>query len=171
MFGYGKTVLAAAALLVATSVNAATVSINGGGTVTCDLDCSVLVDESGTFGDPGNLFTGPSGTAYGPGNPVDQEVEWLNDVVGGSYSESDATKTDGGDGYITSALYVILKLGNDYTILRNDSGGDIEWSYVAAAGAGAGLSHSTTVGVVPLPAAGFLLLAGLGGLALVRRRG
>ncbi len=174
-----KTLLAAGAL-VATSgaAQAVTVTINGGGELECSLACTVLDDEGaltglaplGTFGSPGEIFNGPAGMAYGPGNPVDQEVAWLNDVTGSSYSTSDASKTEGDGGYFTGALYVILKLGNNYTIMRNDSGTGISWSFTPSKGTGTGLSHSTTVGEVPVPAAGFLLLGGLGGLALLRRR-
>ena len=167
-----KTLLAAGAL-VATSgaAQAVTVTINGGGELYCSLECSVLQNEgTGAFGDPGEIFNGPAGMAYGPGNPVSQEVSWLNDVTGSSYSTSDASKTEGDGGYFTGALYVILKLGNNYTIMRNDSGTGISWSFTPSKGTGTGLSHSTTVGEVPVPAAGFLLLGGLGGLALLRRR-
>ena len=79
--------------------------------------------------------------------------------------------------YLTTALYVVVKIGTDpnYTIIKNTSDtGEMSWSWDGLPEQGAGLSHYINLGSapspVPIPATGLLLLGGIGGLAMVRRR-
>lgn len=192
--GFAKTILATSALVLAAGAASAahlsaievyddqdidpTGDLSLQATVSCS-GCSVLTyDGTYGFGSPGELFTGPAQSAYGPGNPPAQEAAWLNDVVGGSYTY-DGGKVDGasdGTSYFSLAEYIVIKVGGGntvtpYTIIRNDSGGQLEFSWSGASGAGAGLSHWTPFGVIPIPATGLLLLGGLGALVGLRRRG
>lgn len=61
------------------------------------------------------------------------------------------------------------------TVAGYTDGGDASWNFGQTTGTRAGrafdlFSYSVTPSVVPLPAAGFMLLAGLGGIAALRRR-
>ncbi len=146
------------------------------GAVTCDVACSVLNYSSGAygFGDPGELFDGPTNSGDA------SEAAWANSVTGGSFTAADvaAGKTDpaaDNTDYVTNALYVILKIGlnPDYTIIRNDSGGALTFSWFNQPGGnGGGLSHYTELGasVVPVPAALPLMLSAFGIGAFVTRK-
>lgn len=124
----------------------------------------------------GELFSGPSNSGGA------SEISWMNGVLGTTYVTGDAVKTENttdGTEYTSSAAYAIVKIGTDpnYTILRNDSGGVFSFSWNGLSGQGAGISHFTAVGdasdnatVVPLPAAGVLMLGALGALTALRRR-
>ena len=79
-----------------------------------------------------------------------------------------------------------MKFGNtpEYLMLRNDSGVEQTFSFLQASGAQGDLSHSFGLGTpgnqnnddedpmnpVPLPASGWLLLAGLAGIGAMSRR-
>lgn len=181
----------ALALMMATGINAATITINndtditaaatsgaGGtdlrGTVTCTLACSSLYYTAGAydFGNPGEMFDGP--TNSGDAN----EAIWVNSVLGTSFTGTNvaANYQNNGNAYVSAALYIIMKVGNtpDYLMIRNDSGVSQTFSFSQAAGSKGGLSHSyslgTPISTVPLPAAGFLLFGALGGLGFVARR-
>ena len=144
------------------------------GTVTCTLDCSGMYYNAGTygFGAVGEVFDGP--TNSGDAN----EAAWVNSVLGTSFTGTDvgADYQDNGNPFTTAALYVIMKIGNspDYLLISNDSGVVQTYSFFQAAGSKGELSHSfglgTPVSTVPLPATGLLLVAGLGGLAALRRK-
>lgn len=126
------------------------------------------------------------------GSNETNEAEWVESVEGlvnDPYSgdiNNTAVKTEAedfaggldGKSFSTNADYVVLKIGAkpDYTILKNRSSGTFQFAWKPD-GRGAGLSHFTAFGEtvpdvsqIPLPAAGWLLLAGIGGLAAFRRR-
>lgn len=145
--------------------------------LTCSAACTVLNYAGGLYsfsGAMGELFAGPSNSGDA------SEASWVNSVLGTAFTAANVAsgKSNGSDGtnYSTNSLYVIVKIGRnpDYTILRNDSGGALTWSWKGRSGQGAGLSHYVNLGQtpapVPLPAAGVLLLAGLAGLGLAKRR-
>jgi len=80
-------------------------------------------------------------------------------------------------GSVTSAIitadYFSLKYGSYLAFFKNTSGGSIQVDMLNTNGDPSDrLSHVTqySVSAVPLPAAGFLLMGGLGGLAALRRR-
>lgn len=88
----------------------------------------------------------------------------------------------GSASFTTSALYILLKIGNEpnLTIIKNTGGLNNLFTYTPKAGEGAGLSHysefgtagggGTIGGDVPLPAGLPLLLSGVGVMAFVARR-
>lgn len=150
------------------------------GDLTCTA-CQVIQYNPTTFSfatDFGELFRGPSNSGAA------SEAAWVNSVLGTSFTGANVTAgkvTPVGAGklatFVTTALYIVLKIGEnpDYTIIKNTSAtGSMEWFWRGRDGQGAGLSHFVNLGTapstVPVPAAGFLLLGALGGLAMVRRR-
>lgn len=85
----------------------------------------------------------------------------------------------GSASFTTSALYILLKIGNEpnLTIIKNTGGPDNLFTYTPKASQGAGLSHYSEFGTagggnfdVPLPAGLPLLLSGVGVMAFVARR-
>jgi hypothetical protein len=123
---------------------------------------------------------GWSGTAadafYLANNSVASETEYVNAVAGTSFSTE--TKTDGGGvtsaSFFSLAQYILIKFGADpnVVVIRNTSGVGQTYSWSGFEAEGGGLRHYTEFGEVPipLPAAGWLLLAGVGGLAAMRRK-
>lgn len=131
---------------------------------------------SGTLGSVWDIFAVTNDNA----NSETNEAKLLNLVTGTTtFGKDDMNKTEDNISdsmtFAFDGLYALLKLGGgntgSYVILRNDAGEtiDIDWN----AGRAGGLSHYTIAGElapVPVPAAGFLLMGALGGLAMVRRR-
>lgn len=102
--------------------------------------------------------------------------------AGGEYGTSGTISFTPGTGYSSYAL--LFKIGNPHVsnsffVFSLPFGGftDGDWSVIDSSGNPytnkSGLSHATLFGVpatIPLPAAGWLLIAGVGALAAVRRR-
>lgn len=172
--------LATAALMTApVAANAVAINVYNDsnavlrGTVTCD-SCQVLYyDAAYLFGTVyGETFSGPQGSSEA------DEAAWLNSVIGTSYTEDDADKTDTNSAengtWQSTALYLVIKLGRDpeYSVIKNTSGGLFSFSWASNAGTGSGLSHFTAFGghQVPEPATLGMLGLGLLGLGLGSRR-
>ena len=177
--------LAAALVCVAQAASATTVlavddtypgvaPLNG--TLTCAQSCLGLVNESpATWANDGAVLF----TVHPPN--LDNETDWVNSVTGGSYT---GTKTEQGGGhysFVTDALYILFKIGGGNTnatfLVQNTFGKGLKVTWDEVPGQGAGLSHYTEFGAappppsqVPLPAAGVLLAAALGGIGAVRSR-
>ena len=181
-----KIAAAAALSLFAGAASAATLDVSSEtsiGTVTCG-SCSWLDNTGGDYNFDDGAPTAGSGfwdpadatvTLYNidpNANSIVNEVNHLNHLTGGTYDYTTFTKDESGILSSYTSTYdeiLILKFGQGLTpsdgthlFVWNDAGSTISYS-------GRGLSHVTT-GVVPLPAAGLLLLGSLGGLAVMRRQ-
>lgn len=179
--------LAAGVLLAALPAAANTITINGGaGSFTCNGAavgaCQAFIG-AGSPGDPTGLGAlSPSfadeydGT---PSNPVNEAAR-LNTLAGTSFAGAggafDGQQFAGGGGDLTFdslALWVVMKIGNDAVFIKNTSGGLLTIAYDSFAGQGSGLSHYSEYGaqqVVPLPAAIWLMGAGIAGVGFAGRR-
>lgn len=168
--------LAALAALVALPASANVIIIDGGtASVTCTASCEAFT-LGGSPGAPTGLGT-PSGSDADPyslanSNPS-TEVSALNTLAGTSFTTADHNKTDAGGvssfSFQTLAEYFILKIGSVHTFFKNTSGGLLTVDFLQTDMAG-GLSHYSEVGQIPLPAAAWLMLAGLAGLGFAGRR-
>lgn len=149
------------------------------GTITCSAICQGLLQD-------GSL-SGTTAFAQDIGNASEaNEVANLNSFFDpiGTFAVGSATKEDDGSSPFTfNGAYVALKVGQMTAYIFNTSGVSQELSY--AGNPAGGLSHKTTIGAfgdtpvgppgnpptnpVPLPAAAWMLIAGIGALAGVRR--
>jgi hypothetical protein len=175
-------VFAGAAISIsAASANLITID-DGLGTIDCTASCEAFTGAGGNGAEPtgAGVLSGLLADYY-DGTPSNEakEAERLSILVSGStglFSASDATKTAGNSGsmsFSTLAEYVVLKIGNVAVFLKNTSGGLLTIDYTSFPGAGSGLSHYTEFGQVsqvPLPAAAWLMIAGLSGLGFAGRR-
>lgn len=176
----GMAIFAAAAMsLFGLAANASTISIYDDaatntdlrGTLTCSVGCEVLISEPGTY----SAVKGQVFTVHPPNDAT--ELAFVNaNLTGGDTPYLTGNKNESpGTSFTSSALYILFKIGNGNTFnafLVHNTGGNQLFTW--AGNTASGLSHTNsfggTVSPVPLPAAGFLLVAALGGLALVRRR-
>lgn len=167
------------------------------GTVFADSPGSVNDSEDllnkaafpGAYGSVGSWMKGTGSTGIFGHNDweflaKDEKADGVA-VDGLSFTLGDATKSgmDGTwsyDGPLYDEMVLVLKQGSTFAAYLFEDAKDIvsgEWQTTSAFGLTAGdLSHMSVYGRmidvsrVPVPAAGFLLLAGLGGLAAMRRR-
>lgn len=198
-------------MLVGGTASAATLNIlgsaklNGNGanytaeTVSAELICSLGcqgINSSATTDTtvPLGLPTVSTFTAFVPGysdlfidgnssNPTNEAL-FVSTVTGVTYSattQKTAGIVQGAASFTTSALYILLKIGNEpnLTIIKNTGGLNNVFTYTPKAGEGAGLSHYAEfgrfgggggTGEIPLPAGMPLMLAGLGAMAFLARR-
>ena len=180
-----KTFLAAGALVLAGgAANAATYnisSISNIGTLECDScfwadNTSGIYDMGGTH--PGDGFLSGGGIAelyiIDPTNNSEaNEIANLNELFSDvplNLSAADFDRDESGVwDEITTAGWLIFKFGGGLSDVHThlfvyNNGGSVSYE-------GQGLSHVTFEGtIIPLPAAGFLLIGGLGGLLVLRRR-
>ncbi len=167
-----------AAATFAGAAHANTITVAGGGTLTCTLSCQAFTGAGGGGAGP----TGPgvlssvAATAY-DGTPSSEgdEAARLNLLTGTtSFTSANATRIAGGGGsltFTTLAEFIVLKLGQDAIFVKNTSGGALQIAYASAQARG--LSHYTEFGaasVVPLPGAAWLMIAGIAGLIGAQHR-
>lgn len=172
-----KTLVAAGLLaLFAGGSNAATLTVvdtvanpdQTQGSLTCVVSCEGWV-LNGWSSTEAYMFT------IQP-NSIANEITAVNNITGGNFSGQTQTAASGNTfTFYSSALYILFKIGGQdpsHFLIKNTSPGEITVTWNGVSGIGAGLSHYVEFGAapVPVPAAGFLLLGALGGLAMVRRR-
>jgi len=177
------TVLAAVATVGFSAASANVITIDDGlGTIECTTSCEAFTGAGGNGAQPTGAGTLSSTFAdYYDGTPSNEasEAERLSILISGSaglFAGTDGTQIAGNSGsmmFSTLAEYVVLKIGNVAVFIKNTSGGSLNIDFTSFAGAGSGLSHFTEFGQVsdvPLPAAAWLMIAGLGGLGFAGRR-
>lgn len=142
--------------------------------VECSLGCEAALFDGtpSTFSDSiGDLIDFPGGSGI---------TGVLADATGESFSSSPEIVPDNDSlfSWTTSAKYITLKIGKkpDFGVLFNTGGAGNEMTFTKISDdfGGGGFSHyreygEVTTPEVPLPAAAWMLLAGIGGLAAVRR--
>jgi len=177
----------AASLMLGSAASATVVPFengpDGGGTqrftVTCEISCQGYLFDDETFGTVGGLIDFKDQN-FASGQGAAWEKDLLEKASGETFS--DFSKDENPSTTFTSnAMYILFKIGNSPSIgvLKNNSGFLQEYTYSKSpnghglshiAEAGKGLPEMPPAAVIPLPAAGWLLLAGIGGLAAMRRR-
>lgn len=196
-----KIVLAASILFAASSANASTVTLAGGGTtdqcdlanltvsVACDGDFSTAnnggnvagTDLDGLFSLDGQVLTGWSlldqiGSVDSSGEQVSADGLFeftTTDRESGSWSLIDPFA------FAANKLYIFTLKGSTNqvayvmdgaTLLGDWSNGDLSTKKFKIPQLSNVRLFEIETAVIPVPAAGFMLLLGLGGLAAVRRR-
>lgn len=172
----------AAALAMGAAASANTITIGGTATITCTPSCQAIVGGSvndvmgpgfGTpSGTPGSLSS-TTGDLYqfSPSNPV-ETAGALNILAGTNFATGAQTDAGGVNNlsFTTLAQWVAFKLGAGSFFIFNSAGTPLQISYAKNGLRGGGLSNYTEFGQIPLPAAVWLMGAGLAGLAFAQRR-
>jgi len=168
--------------MLASSAMAGVITIGTtGATITCSVACEGFSGAGGLDIDPAapdtidptGLGTLGSVAQLYNGSPANEAAEGarLSTLVGASVGAG--TKFDPpGNPFDSLALYIVLKIGAHDIFIKNTSGGSQTYTYALNGATGVGLSHYTTFGEVeiPLPAAAWLMIAGIGGLGFASRK-
>jgi hypothetical protein len=170
--------LLCAGLGFAQSATAATIAIAGGdgvfrgATLDCGDACIGFIG-GGSTGEPdsiGTLLDDGLADRYRLSNSSPAtETAALETLLGFDVGPATVLDIQSLSGFGSGALYFALKLGPNHAFFANASD-TVGMILSLSTGRGAGLSHVTTWGVIPLPAALPMFLLALGGAALVARR-
>lgn len=173
----------AAGLFLTGAAQANTITVAGGGSLTCNGAaigaCQAFTGAGGSAngGEPtglGVLSSANADTYTGTPSSEANEAARLNTLAGTTFAGTDGVRTNGGGGGLTFSTlrdYLVLRLGNDAVFVQNTSGGALNIVYTSSQARG--LSHFTEFGagnVVPLPGAAWLMIAGVAGLVGAQRR-
>lgn len=153
-----------------------------GATLTCSVSCEAFSGAGGLDIDPGPpdvvdpTGAGTAGTLAQlyrgePSSPSD-EGSRLATLVGSPVGAGVQSGSNPDPVFDSSASYLVLKIGRNDIFIINTSGGSQTYTYAQNNSTGLGLSHYTEFGgsEVPLPAAVWLMAAGLAGLGFAGRR-
>ena len=180
---FRKVALLGAFLLAGGAAQASTISLVGDrvngqnvtpnyvfGTATCSIGCQGVIAG-------GLSSTTALAQDFGNANET-TEVNQLNALLGlvppDLFTVADANREGNASPFTFSGQYVALKVGQMTAYLFNSAG--VEQTVTYSGNPAGGLSHKTFIGelpptpTIPLPAAGWLLIAGLGGLVAMRKR-
>ena len=180
--------LAIAAVTTVSLVSGASAAIVSTGTKSVDITCTgscefwdLSIDD---FSAAGGNWVSASYGKIDKNNSNANRLTFVNNILGTTYAgQSESSDTDFSapklanfkdedGGWSGSSEYYLAWGGKDprYVLIKNNTANNVfSWS----PGKGAGLSGTDGFGeisAVPLPAAGFLGLFGLGSLAALRRR-
>lgn len=172
----------ATGIVAGSSASAAVINFyNDGGnsaearfSISCTLGCEGYIFSSSTF-DPslGSITAFPSG--------AQNIATAVNTATGEDYSPQPEIAPS--SMFESSAAYITIKIGggggngggntNSFALLKNTGGEGNKFTFTELM-SGAGFSHyrefGSTMSPVPLPAAAWMLLVGLGGLLAFKRR-
>lgn len=175
--------VAAAAVISASAAFANTITIGStAATVTCSASCSAFIGAGGADAPPSvdGAPTGP-GTLSATiaqlydGTPANQTNERarLATLLGIANPATLGSRTElGADAsFDSSALYIVLKVGQNNVFIVNTSGGAQSFAYNQNGAQALGLSGVNLYGAapIPVPAAVWLMGAGLAGLGFASR--
>lgn len=182
--------MAAAFGLCALPAAAATVIVIGtsSATITCSVSCQGFVGAGGLDDDPGapdvvdptgigtlssvkaQLYNGAPNDANSQRARLDTLDDGLSNfsVSCSGFCVDPSGQLDGNGQFVSSALYIVLKLGNNNVFIKNTSGGAQTYSYVEAPSLGFS-GYREFGGEIPVPAAVWLMVAGLAGLGFAGR--
>lgn len=149
------------------------------GTIVCSGACKGLLDDGSPrtlSGSRADIFSQPGG-----GQDADKVADYLRSLTDVTFTDGIRSNMGGGildgagnnddEASLTSgAEWIAFKFGTNYAFLKNVSASEITYTWTKKDGKG--LSNVTEFGavnVIPLPAAGWLLLGGLGALGVLGR--
>lgn len=178
--------------LCAVPAAAATVIVIGSSnaSITCSISCQGFTGAGGLDADPGapdvvdptgiGTLSGMKAQLYN-GTPNDApsqraRLDILDDGLGNlsvsctGFCVDPSGQLDGNGEFVSSALFLVLKLGNNNVFIKNTSGGAQTYTYVSDSGLGFSGYREFAGTEVPIPAAVWLMLAGVAGLSFAGRR-
>lgn len=165
-----KTILAAAVAtaFAVTGAAANTLNLTGSGSITCNG--AALGACLGIFDGTGSTSTTTAGQFNGNPATAVATAGRLNALAGTSFAGTGGA-FDGADRgnaltFTSIAQWLVLRIANDNYFIKNSSGAGVNVTLANVNG----LNQIREFGQVPLPAAAWMMLAGIAGLGFARRR-
>lgn len=162
-----------------------------GASITCSVACQGFIGAGGLDADPGAPdVVDPTGAGTlsnakaqlyngAPNSAADQRarLDILDDGMANlsvsctGFCVDPSGQLDANGQLVSSALYLVLKLGNNNVFIKNTSGGSQTYTYVGDAGLGfSGYREFDGAPPIPVPAAVWLMIAGIAGLGFASRK-